>query len=222
MKFEAERKASYGTIIFNRAHTTAATLFGSNIKHNEMITLEINHASVKRDLHSDWVHDENTIVSVEMSYSQFAEAISSFGMHPGVPVTIRYTEKDGYIDDRPEFANKRVQLNKELKEQMDNVSSITRNAYKSVADILNKKGSVTKDDKQQILHIMNELANAMPNTEYMYDQMIEEMDKVVLEAKNEIEAFTKRRIETIANNAIAQSGDAAKEICEGNTPIQIE
>lgn len=219
---QTESNPSYGTIIFNRAQTTGATLFGSNIKHNEMITLEINHASMKRDLHSDWVHDENTIVSVEMTYSQFAEAISSFGMHPGVPVTIRYTEKEGYIKERPKFKNKRIQLDEELKEQMDKVSHITRNAYKNVADILGKKGSVTRADKDEILRIMNELANAMPNTEYMHTQMIEEMDKVVLEAKNEIEAFTKRRIETIANNAIAQANDATKEIGMSEMPVQIE
>ena len=40
---------------------------------------------------------------------------------------------------------------------------------------------------------------------------MEEMDKVVLEAKNEIEAFTKRKMETIANNAIAQSGEDANQ-----------
>lgn len=30
-----------------------------------------------------------------MSYSQFAEAITSFGQATGIPVTIRYTEKMG-------------------------------------------------------------------------------------------------------------------------------
>lgn len=221
-----EEHESYGTLIFNRAHSNGTTLFGSNIKHNEYVTLEINHASIKRDLHSDWVHDEKRIVSVEMSYAQFAEAISSFGMHPGVPVTIRYTEKDGYVDSRPEFVDKRTQINEELKEQMKHVNDITNKAYHEVEAILSKKGNVTKADKNEILGILGELARAMPNTKYIHDMMKEEMNKVVIEAKNEVEAFTKRRLETIANNAIANNAmnkdEIQDKITDNKGPVMLD
>lgn len=202
---EKETNPCYGTISFNRAQGNGMTLFGSNIPHDHCITLEIHRASVCRELHSDFIHEESPIVTVDLSYNQFAEAISAFGQHPGVPCTICYTEKDGYIKERPAYVNKRKQLDKELKEQIDKITNIAANAEQNVNDILNKKGTLTKADKEEIRKIMNSLKNAMPNTEYIHKQFQNEMDKAVLEAKGEVEAFVARRFETIAKETISQS-----------------
>lgn len=207
---EKETHPSYGTIVFNRARANGTTLFGSNIKHDEIVTMEVSHASLERGLHQDWVHDEGTILSIEMSYAQFAQAISSFGMYPGVPCTIRRTEKDGFIEERPTYKNKRKELDQELKDKMDEFTRLTNGAYTQAQSILNKKGSITKDDKKEILSIIQQIAHAMPDTEYLYNCMSKEMDKTVLEAKNEIEAFAQHRIESIANATIAESSNPVK------------
>ena len=200
-----ETNPCYGTISFNRAQGNGMTLFGSNIMHDHCITLEVYHASVDRELHSDFIHEERPIVKVDMSYNQFAEAISAFGRHPGVPCTIRYTEKDGYLKELPTYVNKRKQLDKELKEQIDKITNIATNAEQRVNDVLNKKGTLTKADKDEIRRIMISLKNAMPNTEYIHKQFQNEMDKAVLEAKSEVEAFVSKRFETIAKETISQS-----------------
>lgn len=199
-----EKHPSYGTIVFNRCFSNGTTLFGSNIKHNNYITLEIKHASMGRELHSDWVSDAAPICRVGMSYAQFAEAISSFGSHPGVPVTIEFTEKDGYVEDRPEFKNKRIELDEELKQQMEEVTRTVAEASTSIGEILNKKGNVTKADKQEIMSILYKMQNMMPNTEFIHKRMAEEMEKVVLEAKNEIEAYTQHKMDVIAAKAMSQ------------------
>lgn len=59
--------------------------------------MEVKHADIERGLNRDWVYGKSPIVEIEMSYSQFAEAITSFGQGNGIPCTIRYTEKDGKI-----------------------------------------------------------------------------------------------------------------------------
>lgn len=84
---------SYGTIMFNRSNNRVTPLFGSSIKHNNVITMELRHAEIERGLNRDWVYGKAPIAEIEMSYSQFAEAITSFGCGSGVPCTIRYTEK---------------------------------------------------------------------------------------------------------------------------------
>ncbi len=87
---------SYGTLLFNRAYGGEETaLFGSSIRHRDTITMELHHADITRGLSNDWIHGNKLVAKVEMSYSQFAEAITSFGRGSGVPITIRYTEKDG-------------------------------------------------------------------------------------------------------------------------------
>ena len=209
-----ETHPSYGTVMFNRAQTPGVTLFGSNIKHDNIITMNVYHASISRELHQDHIFNEAPILSVEMSYAQFAEAISSFGMMPGVPCTIKATEKDGYIKERPEYKNQRKEMDKDLKKQMDNISKATNDSYDKVKNILSKKGTVTKADKEEILSIIGEITRLMPNTEFLYKRMTEEMDKTVLEAKNEIEAFTQRRLESIAKDAITNSKDPVKKLVE--------
>lgn len=121
---------SYGTLLFNRAYGGGETaLFGSSIKHRDTITMELYHADITRGLNNDWIHGNKLVTRIEMSYSQFAEAITSFGCGSGVPVTIRYTEKDGRIPEC-DFVSKenssQMNLKKKEKKLQRNHSSYFR------------------------------------------------------------------------------------------------
>ncbi len=71
-----------------------------------------------------------------MSYSQFAEAITSMNMGSGVPVAIRWTEKDGRIPEC-DFVSKREQFADEFKEQIDKTMNDSQNLIKEVAELFN-------------------------------------------------------------------------------------
>lgn len=89
---------SYGMISFNRESCSPATsLFGSSIKHGNAIRMILFHAEIERGLNKDWFYAKGRIVEIEMSQSQFADAITSLNIGEGVPCTIRFTERDGYI-----------------------------------------------------------------------------------------------------------------------------
>ena len=107
---------SYGTLAFSRRTGGATPLFGSSIEHRDTIAMTLYHANVTRGLHEDHVYGNKAIAEVEMSYSQFAEAITSMNMGSGVPVTIRWTEKDGKIPPC-DFVSKREQFADEFKEK---------------------------------------------------------------------------------------------------------
>jgi len=65
-------------------------LFGSSIQHSHTIRLKIAPAKIDRMLNRDWFHaNTKPYIEVEMSYSQFAEAITSMNVGDGVPVTLR-------------------------------------------------------------------------------------------------------------------------------------
>ena len=108
---------SYGTLAFSRRTGGATPLFGSSIEHRDTIAMTLYHANVTRGLHEDHVYGNKAIAEVEMSYSQFAEAITSMNMGSGVPVTIRWTEKDGKIPPC-DFVSKREQFADEFKEKI--------------------------------------------------------------------------------------------------------
>ena len=93
-----ERHPSYGMLQFNRTSGGKTALFGSSIQHSDTIMMRLRQGEVSRDINNDWFFGADVIVEVEMSYSQFAECITSMNMGSGVPVTIRYIKGQGRIE----------------------------------------------------------------------------------------------------------------------------
>ena len=210
---------SYGTLIFNRAYGGKTSLFGSSIEHSNVITMELRHANIERGLNKDWIHGYAPIVKVEMSYSQFAEAITSFGQGTGVPVTIRYTEKDGQISEC-DFVSKREQFTGEFKEQTDKAMEKSQELINEVAEMFSSKKTLTKADKEGILRKLSMLSSDIgSNIGFIADQFNEQMDKTVMEAKGEIEAFCQNKINSIASAALVERRE---EFLKLENPVDIE
>lgn len=210
---------SYGTLLFNRAYGGKTPLFGSSIEHSNVITMELRHADITRGLNRDDIFGGKPIVKVEMSYSQFAEAITSFGQGTGVPVTIRYTEKDGKIPPC-DFVSKREQFTGEFKEQTDKAMEKSKELINEVAELFSSKKTLTKADKENILKKLNMLNYDIgSNIGFIADQFNEQMDKTVMEAKGEIESFCQNKINAVANASLVEHRE---EFLKLENPVDIE
>lgn len=210
---------SYGTLLFNRAYGGKTALFGSSIEHSNVITMELRHANITRGLNRDDIFGDKPIVKVEMSYSQFAEAITSFGQGTGIPVTIRYTEKDGKIPPC-DFVSKREQFTGEFKEQTNKTMKESKKLISEVAELFSSKKTLTKADKQNILTKLNMLNSDIgSNIGFIADQFNEQMDKTVMEAKGEIESFCQNKINAIANASLVEHRE---EFLKLENPVDIE
>lgn len=202
---------SYGLLSFNRRHGGEECLFGSSIKHHDTIAMILRHGEVKRDLSTDWYYGGNVIAEVEMSYSQFAEAITSMNAGIGIPVTIKYTEKDG---NSPEciFTNKREQFENELKTNIDDAMQNTKVLIKECQELFLSKKTLNKKEKEEIISKLNKIYSEISsNNTFIYDCFNEQMDKTVMEAKGEIEAFYQNKINTIAQAALVENRDSLLE-----------
>lgn len=210
---------SYGTLAFSRRSGRATPLFGSSIKHRDTIAMTLYHADITRGLHEDNIYGNKPIAEVEMSYSQFAEAITSMNMGSGVPITIRWTEKDGKIHPC-DFVNKREQFADEFKEKRKRATNESQQIIKDVAEMFEQKKNLTKADRQEILSKLSKLSMDIGcNMDFIVDQFNEQMDKTVMEAKGEIEAFCQNKINTIANAALVEHRD---EFLKLENPVDIE
>lgn len=210
---------SYGTLLFNRAYGGKTPLFGSSIEHSNVITMELRHADITRRLNCDNIFGDKPIVKVEMSYSQFAEAITSFGQGTGIPVTIRYTEKDGKIP-LCDFVSKREQFTGEFKEQTNKTMKESKELINEVSELFSSKKTLTKADKENILKKLNMLNYDIgSNIGFIADQFNEQMDKTVMEAKGEMESFCQNKINAIASAALVEHRD---EILKLENPVDIE
>lgn len=210
---------AYGTIMFNRANGYKRSLFGSSIEHSNVITMEVKHADIERGLNRDWVYGKSPIVEIEMSYSQFAEAITSFGQGNGIPCTIRYTEKDGKIPEC-DFISKRKQFTDEFKSQTEDTMNESQQLIQDVTDLFSQKKALTKADKESIISKLRKLSMDLgSNIGFIADQFNKQMDKTVMEAKGEIESFCQNKINAIASASLVEHRD---EFLKLENPVDIE
>ena len=148
---------SYGTLKFSRCSGSKTPLFGSSIEHRDIISVELRHADVTRRLNRDWIYGGTLIAKAEMSYAQFAEAITSMNMGTGVPVTIRYTEKDGEMP-KCDFVSKREQFVNEFKGTLDTAMRDSQDLITEVITLFETKKSLTKADKENIISKLTQLS----------------------------------------------------------------
>ena len=206
-----EKHPCYGMLGFSRRSGGAAPLFGSSVQHRNTICMTLKHGEFGRHLNDDHYFGKGVIAEVEMSYSQFAEAITAMNVGDGVPCTIRFTEKDGYVNDRP-FVSKQEQFEQEFADHLSDIKQEASNTIDEVKEIFEKK-SIGKGDKEQILKKLEHLAMQIGvNTEFVYQQFNEQMDKTAMEAKGEVEAFFQHKMSSIAQAALAEHKDEFQKL----------
>lgn len=184
---------SYGVINFNRGQSSKAqALFGSSIKHNNTISLSISRAEIDRNLNRDSIFSKNQLIEIEMSESQFAQAITMFNKGEGTPVTIKRVAGEGAMDPCP-YVNKVEQFSREFKQNMDEFKDELNHELQQAKDILSSGKSPNKGEREIILKAMDSLVNQLTNNVPFVAQQFEaQMDQTVLEAKAEIESFFKK------------------------------
>lgn len=201
-----DKHESYGMLQFSRTSGRGTSLFGSSIQHNDTIVMRLREGEVARELNNDFFMGGKEIVECEMSYSQFAEVITSMNMGTGVPVTIRHIQGKS-IAECP-FTDKKKQFEDEFSENLKMVKEEANNLLDSVTELFNEKKSFTKKDKEDILKMINKLkADIGCNREFIYKQFNEQMDKTTLEAKGEIEAFMQNKINSVASATLVEKRD---------------
>jgi hypothetical protein len=200
---KTDKHESYAMLSLSRTHNSGGlNLFGSSIKHYDTIRLRISEGEVDRSLSTDWYHTKNIpYIEVEMSYSQFAEAITSLNQGSGVPVTLR--QINGKRIEQCPFTNKRQEFEEEFESEMVEMATKLKGLTQKAEEILNSKKVLTKSDKEEILSGIKSLQQEVgSNIPYMQQCFNEQMDKTVLEAKGEVEGFVMNKIITAGLNGL--------------------
>jgi len=196
-----ETHPSYGLVGFCRVKSSeGVNLFGSSIPHNELIELTIKQAVKERILNHDFVAGREHIVTVTLSQVQFAELVSTFNTGDGVCCTI--SRRSGReVEDCP-ADNPREKVQREFELHLKDTVEFSAKAQKEIAEILKKK-SVTTADRQRINSILDKIVmDSGANTSYIQKQFQDIVDKTVVEAKGEMEAFFDRKIHSMGLDAL--------------------
>lgn len=209
-----DKHESYGAMQLSRGQRPATALFGSSIKHENTIRLKISSAEIERKHHTDFIFSSHSIkdtyIEVEMSYSQFAEAITSLNQGTGVPVTIRYA--NGRRTEPCPFTSKDEQFRTEFEADLDGLAATADDAVKYARALFDSKKPLTKAEKEELLSMLSSVSQTVKsNIPFIRDCFVEQMDKTVTEAKGNFEGFVQNRMNEMANAAIAQSLTALRD-----------
>lgn len=205
--FENEQKhESYGMLQFCRSSGGNSPLFGTSVQHGDRIRMYLRHGAVGRNLNNDFYFAEGEIASVEMSYAQFAEAITAMNVGSGVPVTIKYLNGEKMAD--CPFIDKRKQFEDEFAAKNSKINENVNSLISDVEALLSEKKSLTKKDRDELLSKLFMLKQDIgTNTEFTYKQFNEQMNKTVAEAKGEIELFFQNKVNSFASMGLVEQGE---------------
>ncbi|MDE7202728.1 MAG: hypothetical protein K2O91_12700 [Lachnospiraceae bacterium] len=205
---EKKQHPSYGMLQLSRSSIggNGTALFGSSIMHNDVIRLTISSGFMEREDSQDKYYTKtsrrNCIVEVDMSYTQFAEAITSLNMGDGVPVTI--TNIGGQPVPKCPYEDKQKMMRKEVGEAADGIARKLNQQAAEVKKLLDEKRVLSKSDREWIVDVLKgagrRLSNDIP---FLNDLFLEQMDKTVTEAKGEFESYVQNKMNSIALEALA-------------------
>ena len=150
---EPETHESYGMVQFSRMSCSPASpLFGSSVRHSNLICLRINKARKYRDFQQDRYMSDGTVCEVWMSPTQFAEAITAFNVGDGVPATLRMVQGDEFDSEKRQYrepspeVNFRKQVNEELNEELSELSDRIESLASNAKEILGEGFKSLKEE----------------------------------------------------------------------------
>ena len=126
------------------------------------------------------------IVEVEMSYTQFAEAITSLNIGEGIPVTI--TKVNGTFVEPCPYSDRQKVMRREVDEATRDLVRQLEKRSEEIQKLLDEKRVLSREDRRNIVSTL----------------FAEQMDKTVTEAKGEFETYLQNKMNSIALAAISE------------------
>lgn len=178
-----------------------------SIMHNNVIRLSISKGMMEREGNEDWflagTDINDMIVEVEMSYTQFAEAITSLNIGEGIPVTI--TKVNGTFVEPCPYSDRQKVMRREVDEATRDLVRQLEKRSEEIEKLLDEKRVLSREDRRNIVSTLKNVRQELKsNIPYLQKLFAEQMDKTVTEAKGEFETYLQNKMNSIAFAAISE------------------
>lgn len=191
---------SYGQLSFSRVNGGADRFYGTEIRPNNYISMILQTSEMTKSLSRTAYYAKKKLVEVKMTPNQFAELLTNMNCE-GVPVTISYVNGE-QVESVPELDSAKTLTQAKFKKRMSDFSIGLKKSYDEANKLIDKK-TLSKDDQTNLKRILysaiQEIQNNIP---YFSESFKEVMDKVVVEAKSEIDAAMTHQIMTLGLQAM--------------------
>jgi len=189
MEKEVTEHPSYGMIGYSRVSCSGKNVFfGSDLPVENYIEINIHAAELNRDLSRDWYHADHgkKLISVKLTSNQFAELLTGGNMGDGVPCTV--TEVMGEnIPQEINTENRKQYTHRMFKQRMFEFNKQIVEKQQRIK-VLTAKKTLSAEDQKELNWAMDWITQEMTkNIPFFMECFQETMDKVVTEAKSEVE-----------------------------------
>lgn len=208
-------------VVVSRPSTNGTRLFGSDIAHHHLISIEVKRAVVDRHLNRDWVHSEESIVEFSLSMAQWAQLVASVGMGEGTPVTLtRAPEAGTPIHHAPPIESDSVRdvFEREIAEAAQSASQDVKRVQGMIQEFL--RPGAKKPGKADLEAMHNALLHAGKHFESNMGCVLNSFQRAMEEtteaAKTEVEMFVagvaqRTGLESLRNGGVPALGHDQKE-----------
>ena len=181
-------------------------LFGCNLPVGNYVELKICKGEMERSLVKDnyFPNHSEPLIKIKLSPVQFSELITSINQGEGLPCTISQFNGENINQYEKEFDNKKSFIQKTFKKKMNDFAITIADAQKKVKELVAKKNLSVKD-QDEINNLLEYITReTTKNVPFFMECFQESMDKIVLEAKTEIEAQIVHKINAFGLNQLQQ------------------
>ena len=201
---------AFGVIGLSRVSSApSVNLFGSAVKHGHYFELTIKTARRNSSGTSEERHrGEKELIRVAFSGVQLGELLTSANVGDGAPCTLIRVGGES-MPVIPDIDNFKVESQKQYTEQLNRTFEKSKAIIKKAEEMV-RNGLPKKADKEEFLSLINMLGNDINSglgfAGACFDEKVE---RVVSQAKGEVEAFVDHKIRSaglvaLANDPIVQ------------------
>lgn len=191
---------SFGQIHFSRVNGRA-DFYGSELEQDHYISMEIKTSEVRRELSKDWYFANKLLARIRMTSGQFSEMITSLNVGGGACCTIEYINGE-QVEKLPKQESRKDYVHTEFENRMKSFADEIRKQRDEAAELVKKK-TLSKDDMHKLQHHLSWLTGEIErNIPFFMKCFQETMDKVVFEAKLEVENAIQHKVTSLGLEAL--------------------
>ena len=185
-----DKHESYGAIRLNNVSMPGqgADLFGSSIKHENVLSITVYEASMFRKYAESNILLEKELMTVQLSSAQFTQFITSPNLAQGVPCTIIRFNGEGRESCPP--SSVRQTLEEEMAKEVDKIMDTSLSLLQEVEEICEQKTPLKKSQQNELLQKLQKMHyDIKHNLPFLKSQVDRTLEESVASAKAEVEAF---------------------------------
>lgn len=190
---------AYGMVSYFRSQGMT-NLVGSEINHQNYVTLKIHSATKYRNLANDRFHSEKQIIEIAMSEQQWASFIASPNTS-GVPCTLtRRPDPQSPLFSVPEIdePNKHDLAQDELKIAAEKITKSMQKNLAELDEIVSSKEAISKVRVRELAkRLTHDVMCINSNLPFHVDMHKEMMEHNVQAAKTDIEGYLNNKIQSL-------------------------